>query len=223
MRGTRAAVAAALVVLAVPSAAFAADTAPAPIDPQQWSWQDDMTWNDYKPLPGPDYSDPCDPAVGQEVEGGAGRHRLPGQEFASPSRPAHDLRHARRREAQQTSRAHQVPAFYRDFLNTPSPAQPLPDDEPVLDGGHVRQVRRGARRLRPLPDAVPLVPVLQSSTARAAQCPTPARRPCNKNFRTDARAAWVAAVGLDVVDSFDNIFYVAAGQDQSAPGRSSAR
>src|SRR3954470_23214598 len=58
MRSTRAAFAAALVVLAAPSAALAADTAPAPIDPQKWSWQDELTWNDYKKLPGPDYSDP---------------------------------------------------------------------------------------------------------------------------------------------------------------------
>jgi len=47
-----------LVVLAAPAAALAADTAPAPIDPQNWTWQDELTWNDYKKLPGPDYSDP---------------------------------------------------------------------------------------------------------------------------------------------------------------------
>ena len=58
MRGTRVAIAAALAVLAAPVAANAADTAPAPIDPQNWSWQDELTWNDYKKLPGPDYSDP---------------------------------------------------------------------------------------------------------------------------------------------------------------------
>ena len=55
MRGTRAAVAAALIALAGPAAAYAADTAPAPIDPQNWSWQDNLGWNDYKALPGPDY------------------------------------------------------------------------------------------------------------------------------------------------------------------------
>ena len=58
MRSLRAAGVAALGVLAAPAAAFAADTAPAPIDPQNWSWQDELTWNDYKQLPGPDYSDP---------------------------------------------------------------------------------------------------------------------------------------------------------------------
>src|SRR3954451_6915089 len=31
---------------------------PAPIDPQNWSFQDNLTWSDYKPVPGTDYSDP---------------------------------------------------------------------------------------------------------------------------------------------------------------------
>src|SRR5215212_1304153 len=57
MRGLRAALAATAVMLAVPGAAFG-QGAPAPIDPQNWSWQDELTWNDYKKLPGPDYSDP---------------------------------------------------------------------------------------------------------------------------------------------------------------------
>ena len=26
---------------------------------QNWSFQDNLTWSDYKPLPGPDYSDPA--------------------------------------------------------------------------------------------------------------------------------------------------------------------
>ena len=57
-----------------------------------------------------------------------------------------------------------------------------------------------------------------------AHCPDVANYPCNKNFRTDARAAWVAAAhdaaagpdhgrrGRD----YDNIFYVSAGEDESA-------
>src|SRR5262245_49586587 len=57
MRGIRAAVAAAAVVLAAPAVALGAG-APAPIDPQNWTWQDELTWNDYHALPGTDYSNP---------------------------------------------------------------------------------------------------------------------------------------------------------------------
>src|SRR3954467_556598 len=60
MRGTQvgAGFALALSALAVAVAPAAAAGPPAPIDPQNWSFQDNLTWSDYKPLPGPDYSDP---------------------------------------------------------------------------------------------------------------------------------------------------------------------
>src|ERR1051325_9209897 len=50
-----AAVAAATVVASAPAVA----APPAPLDPQNWSFQDNLTWGDYKKLPGPDYSDPA--------------------------------------------------------------------------------------------------------------------------------------------------------------------
>ncbi len=39
-------------------AASASAAPPQPLDPQNWSFQDNLTWSDYKKLPGPDYSDP---------------------------------------------------------------------------------------------------------------------------------------------------------------------
>ena len=115
---------------------------PAPLDPQNWSFQDNLTWTDYKPLPGPDYSDPSDPADGQEVEGRARPDRLPGQAVHDhAARGQHGLRHADGRGA-QTSRARRSRAFYARLPQQAAGAEPLPDDEPVLDGGLLRQVRR---------------------------------------------------------------------------------
>ncbi len=45
---------AATVVAASPAAA----APPAPLDKQNWSFQDNLTWADYKKLPGLDYSNP---------------------------------------------------------------------------------------------------------------------------------------------------------------------
>src|SRR5689334_907726 len=56
MRGKYAAGMAALLALTAPAAASAGP--PAPVDAQNWTFQDNLTWNDYKPLPGPDYSNP---------------------------------------------------------------------------------------------------------------------------------------------------------------------
>src|ERR1700710_2530627 len=53
---TRVALVAALAVLGTAGSAAAAP--PTPLDPQNWSFQDNLTWSDYKPVPGPNYSDP---------------------------------------------------------------------------------------------------------------------------------------------------------------------
>ena len=50
----------------------------------------------------------------------------------------------------------------------------------------------------------------------SGHCPDAAHYPCTLNFRTDAKAAWTADVGAAVVASYDNIFYVSAGEDQSS-------
>ena len=50
---------AAALALGAPAYASAAGP-PAPVDPQNWTFQDNFTWTDYKPLPGTDYSDPDD-------------------------------------------------------------------------------------------------------------------------------------------------------------------
>ena len=55
MRFLHAAGMAAVLALAAPAVASAG--APAPIDPQNWSFQDNLTWSDYHALPGADYSD----------------------------------------------------------------------------------------------------------------------------------------------------------------------
>src|SRR5262245_22726592 len=60
MRGARAGrwvALCALLASALPATASAA-TPLTPIDAQNWSTPDHLSWNDYKPLPGPDYSDP---------------------------------------------------------------------------------------------------------------------------------------------------------------------
>src|SRR5262249_55091830 len=131
-RGALAAVALAA-ALAVPAAAAASGGAakaaearsftPAPplqpIDPQNWKWQDDLSWNDYHPLPGPDYSDPSIPPsikkwkVALVVTDFSDKPFTLSQPvgstvFGNPTSLAHDIPRA------------QVPAFLRDFLNTPS-------------------------------------------------------------------------------------------------------
>ena len=110
-----AAVAAATMVAATPATA----APPAPLDKQNWSFQDNLTWADYKKLPGPDYSDPSiQPTVDKwrvalimvdypdrpfTISQPAGSTI-----FGTPSAVAHSVPRA------------EVPQFYGDFFNKPS-------------------------------------------------------------------------------------------------------
>ena len=57
MRGKYVAGLATALALGTPAVADAGP--PAPVDPQNWTFQDNFAWNDYHPLPGKDYSDPA--------------------------------------------------------------------------------------------------------------------------------------------------------------------
>ncbi len=104
--------------LAFSAPALAADTAPAPLDPQNWSWQDELTWNDYKKLPGPDYSDPSIQPTVKKWKVALVVTDFPGTPlaitqhengtvFGTPTAQAHDVPRA------------QAAQWYADFLNKP--------------------------------------------------------------------------------------------------------
>ncbi|WP_211232951.1 immune inhibitor A domain-containing protein [Solirubrobacter soli] len=216
MRGTRAAVAAALAVLAAPVAANAADTAPAPIDPQNWSWQDELTWNDYKKLPGPDYSDPSiQPTVKKwkvalvvtDFPGTPYTITRPqgGTVFGTPTAEAHDIPRAN------------VATFLRDFYNTPQPLNHFQTmNRYWMEDSFGRYgVQLDAFGPYELPGRQYQY-FLNDQGSNNTRCPTAATTPCNKNFRTDARAAWQADVGAAKIAEYDNVFYTSAGEDESS-------
>jgi hypothetical protein len=216
MRSLRAAGVAALVVLAVPAAAFAADTAPAPIDPQNWSWQDELTWNDYKQLPARDYSDPSIQPTVKKWKVALVVTDFPGTPFTITQPQGGTVFGTPTTEANAIPRA-QVPAFYRDLLNTPS----------ALNHGQtmnrywmedsfgkygVQLDPFGPYQLR----GTQAQYFLNDQGTNSTRCPTPAVTPCNRAFRTDARAAWLADVGAAKIAEYDNIFYVSGGEDESS-------
>ena len=174
---------------------------PAPLDPQNWSFQDNLTWGDYKKLPGPDYSDPSIQPTVKKWKVALILADFPTAPFTSRS-PRARRSSARRRRRRTTSRATQVPQFYADFLNKPSATEQLPDHEPVLDGGLVRQVRRRAAPFGPYRLPLNALPVPhREPPERAEDCPNPtaptptpdAVQPAT-SARTCARA-WAADVG----------------------------
>jgi M6 family metalloprotease-like protein len=223
MRGIRAAVATAVAVLAVPVAASAAP--PQPIDPQNWSFQDNLTWSDYKPIPGTDYSDPSiQPTVKKwrvalilvdyddrpfTISQPAG-----GTVFGTPTTAAHSVP----RE--------QVPQFYADFLNKP---QPLNNFQTMNRYWMENSFGKYGVELVPFgPYRMPLKAYqyhIQNFQNIAEDCPNPAfpatpnPTPCNQNFFNAARNAWRADINAEgnpwEESDFDNMFWTSAGQDES--------
>src|ERR1700754_40064 len=216
MRSVSAAVLAAFAVLVAPAVAHAA---PPPLDPQNWSWQDNLTWNDYHALPGADYSDPSIAPSIKKWKVALVVTAFPdkpftlsqpvgGTPFGTPTSEAHDIPRA------------DVPAFLRDFLNKP---QAINHNQTMnrywMEDTHGKYgVQLDSYGPYQLPGRSYQYFTSDFSAAqnRAAHCPDAAHFPCTRDFRTDVKAAWTAAVGADVVNSYDNAFYISAGEDESS-------
>ena len=107
------------VALALPSAALAG--APAPIDPQNWSFQDNLTWGDYKKLPGPDYSDPSIQPTVKKWKVAIVLADFKDRPFIVTQPAGSTIWGTPTATANNVPRA-AVPQFYADFLNKPSAA-----------------------------------------------------------------------------------------------------
>src|SRR6478735_9573971 len=109
---------AAVLALGAPALATAAGP-PAPADPQNWTFQDNLTWNDYKPLPGADYSDASIQPSVKKWKVALVLTDFPDKGFYISQPPGSTIYGTPTLDANNIPRD-QVPAFYRDFLNTPS-------------------------------------------------------------------------------------------------------
>src|SRR4051812_18399287 len=107
---------AAMLALSVPAVATAG--APAPVDPQNWSFQDNLTWNDYKPLPGPDYSDPSIQPTVKKWKVVLVLTDFPDKPFTI-TQPAGGTAFGTPTVEANSIPRNEVPAWYRDFLNKP--------------------------------------------------------------------------------------------------------
>ena len=99
------------------------------------------------PHPGLAVRRPDDRADGPALERRADPDRLPGHAVRHhPGRGGNRLRQSRATRPQHPARGR--PGVLRGLAEQPERGQRVPGHEPLLDGGHVRSVRRGPRRLR---------------------------------------------------------------------------
>jgi M6 family metalloprotease-like protein len=185
---------------------------PGPIDPQNWVNPDHMTWDDYRKPPGTNWADPAVKGSERQFKGALVLLDYPNQPFVvtqpqgstvfkNPSAEAHDIPRD------------QVGKYYQDFLNKPEP----------LNHGHTIHeywMEDSAGRLGV--DLTAFGPYTMPGKDHEygmefqAGTACPAGDNCNRNIRTDGRAAWVNAVGPQVPAGYDFIFFLSAGQDESS-------
>jgi M6 family metalloprotease-like protein len=186
--------------------------APQPIDPQNWVNPDHMTWLDYRKPPGTNWADPNATGSVRTFRGALVLLDYPNQPFVVTQPQGSTVFGNPSAEASAVPRE-QVAQFYEDFLNAPG----------QLNRGHTLHEywmedsggRYGVDLTAFGPYTMPGKDhEYGMEFQRGAACP--AGDTCNRNIRTDGRAAWVAAIGPEVPAQFDFIFYLSAGQDESS-------
>ena len=90
---------------------------PAPIDPQRVRDQDDMTWGDYRPIPGADWTDPERQGTSKQVRLAIVTADFPDQPFVMTLPRQSDLFGNPKTDP---IKREDVPRFFRDFYMTPN-------------------------------------------------------------------------------------------------------
>ncbi|MFC5148332.1 M6 family metalloprotease domain-containing protein [Streptomyces aureoversilis] len=184
-----------------------------PIDPQHWRNPDDMTWAEYRSVPGTNWADPDRKPTQRKFKGALVLLDYPDEEF-SVSKPPGAARFGNPLPAASGIPRAQVPKFYEDFLNKPG----------ALNHGHtineywmedsggrmgVGLTSFGVYRMPWKSYQYGIEPGMNPGAC-------PVGDTCGKDIRADGKRAWVDEVGADKAGEFDFVFYLTAGVDESS-------
>ncbi|WP_433334002.1 M6 family metalloprotease domain-containing protein [Spirillospora sp. CA-294931] len=190
---------------------FAAN-GPRPIDPQNYELPDTMTWDDYKPVPGTNWADPAVKGSVKNFKGAVVLVDYPNQPFVV-TQPKNSTIFGNPTVTGNVPRE-KVAQFYQDFLNKPqdlNKGHTLHEYWMEDSGGRygVDLTAFGAYKMQ-AKDHEYGIDAFQGGTG----CPS--GDTCGRDIRRDARAAWIADVGEETAKKFDFVFFLTAGQDESA-------
>lgn len=190
--------------------AAAAATAVAPIDPQRWQDQDEMTWADYRPIPGVNWADPS------LVPERALRVALIAIDF--PDQPF-VITLPRRSDPFGNPQIdpvprEKVPQFYADFFGKPGAV----NHGQTINGFWMEQTRGkvGIPKIEAFgPYRMPrnLFEYGLNEYGQAEACPT--GYTCNGRMEPDADALWAKDAGADIKKNYDIILRIYAGYDET--------
>ncbi|KAL0578496.1 hypothetical protein V5O48_003489 [Marasmius crinis-equi] len=186
------------------------------LDPQNWVNPDNMTWDDFVTPPGTTWGDPSVRGRDRNFNIAMVAVDYSDQPFVVTLEAESDIFGNPLPLASGLKRE-DVPNFYRDLLNTPN----------ELNGGHtLHQYWMGDSFGKYGVDLTVFGPYRLPSLSyqygvddeqggfNEGACPD--GPPCSVDLRTDALGAWRAEVGNTTADSFELVFILSAGQDESS-------
>ncbi|MEU1377826.1 M6 family metalloprotease domain-containing protein [Streptomyces triculaminicus] len=209
-----------LAAVAAGPAGAAPDVAPRPrpplvqpIDPQHWRNPDDMTWAEYRAVPGTDWANPDVKPTRRTFKGALVLLDYPDEEF-SVSKPAGSARFGNPLPAASNVPRERLPGFYRDFLNKPGPLNHghTINEYWMEDSGGRLGVDLTAFGVYRMPWKSYQYGIEPGMNPGAC----PRGDTCGKDIRADGQRAWVADVGAGKAGEFDFVFYLTAGVDESS-------
>jgi M6 family metalloprotease-like protein len=182
----------------------------APIDPQRVQDQEDMTWADYKPIPGHNWASPSLEAA-RKLRVALVAVDFADQPFVITLPKQSDLFGNPQIDPIKRD---DVPRFYADFFNTPSAL----NHGQTINGFWMEQ-SRGKVGIPPLdaygPYRMPknLFQYGLNEWGQIGGCPRGSI--CDGRLEPDADALWMADAGKDVKSKYDIVLRIYAGYDET--------
>ncbi|EEH20842.1 hypothetical protein PABG_03073 [Paracoccidioides brasiliensis Pb03] len=184
------------------------------LDPQNWVNPDNMTWADWKAPPGTNWSDPNKKGSVRNFNIALVTVDYPDMPFVITQAPGSTVFGNPQPNAPAGIKREEVPSFYRDFLNKPID----------LNHGHTLHEYWMTDSMGHFGvDLTPFGPYKMTSKSYQYglgsdmnQGACPPGEECDINLRTDALGAWRVDIGDQAADSFELIFILSAGQDESS-------
>ncbi|GAB3476439.1 M6 family metalloprotease domain-containing protein [Amycolatopsis cihanbeyliensis] len=184
----------------------------APIDPQRWENPDDMTWQDLRPVPGVDWSDPNREPTERTFRAALVLADYQDVDFAV-TRPTGSDIFGNPRMNVGVPREN-VAGFYRDFLN-----QPQPLNHRLTMHGYWMETSNGRYGVTLDSFGAYRLPGKKHEYGlnewnQQENCPS--GDDCGRDLRADVFAPWRAEHGEDVAEDYDVVFVLTAGNDESS-------
>lgn len=185
------------------------------LDPQEWQNPDDMTWDDYQPIPGASWLDPTRTGSIRNFNIALVPVDYPDMDFVVTQAAGSTVFGNPLAISSGMDRG-DVPNYYRDLLNTP---QDINYNHTLHEYWMEDSAGRFGVDLTAFgPYRLPRKSFQYGLDDRAGgfnegECP---EAPCSVDLRTDALGAWRAEVGNETADSYELIFILSAGQDESS-------